>query len=138
MHDAVDSQSNHDPFYYTTLGRARFPTFRRLPVPGEHYFLAFFFLEAPDGVADGDSVSTRTASSSLTTLACAFSDSLSSSLMNSVLMLALRFSHHSLSRSVCASISSSRSRRTLLAAISLADWKMIWPHPGTRAFAWVC
>jgi hypothetical protein len=81
-------------------------------------------------------VSTRTGSSSLPALACAFSDSASSSFMKSCLMLARRFSHHSLSCSVRASISSRRSRRSLLAAISLADWKMTWPHPGTSALAW--
>ncbi len=115
------------------------------------YFLPFFFFP-PCGVAGGVAAgvavvegvsagSTMTGSSSLAALVWPFSDAPSSAGccccwgMGSVLTSPRRLSHHSLSCSSCASISSRRSRRTLFAAISLADWKMIWPQPGRRALA---
>jgi hypothetical protein len=54
-----------------------------------------------------------------------FSSSPFNSAMNSCCMAARRFSHHCFSDSVCAWISSRRFRRTPLAAISWADWKIV-------------
>ena len=112
------------PILYCTLTNTR---------PNTLYFLPFFFLEPPEGVAEGVLVSTKTGSSSLATFALSVSSS--NSFMNSFLMVVRRFSHHSFSCSVCAWISSSRSRSVVLAAISFADWKMIWPQFGARALA---
>lgn len=59
-----------------------------------------------------------------------------SSFMKSDWIVARRFSHHAFSDSVVSWISSRRLRTTVLAAISLADWKMVWPQLGERALAW--
>jgi hypothetical protein len=92
------------------------------------YFLPFFFLMLPLSVVAGGS--TMIASSSLLTLLAAVfagvcSPSVSSSFRNSFLIESLRFSHHSFSDSVFAWISSSRFRKTVFAAISFADWKIV-------------
>ena len=103
------------------------------------HFLPFFFLMLPLSVLAG--LSTKIASSSLLTLlvcdlAGVESPSDSISFRNSFLMESLRFSHHSLSDSVCAWISSRRFRKTVFAAISFADWKIDCPQLLERAFAW--
>jgi hypothetical protein len=86
------------------------------------------FLMLPLSVAAGGS--TMIASSSLLTLLAAVfagvgNPSVSSSFRNSFLIESLRFSHHSFSDSVFAWISSSRFRKTVFAAISFADWKIV-------------
>ena len=100
-------------------------------------FLPFFFLMLPLAIG----LSTKIASSSLLTLlVCVLpgtdnaSDSIS--FRNSFLMESLLFSHHCFSDSVCAWISSNLFRKTVFAAISLADWKIDWPQLLERAFAW--
>jgi len=101
------------------------------------HFLPFFFFP-PDGVAEGVFCSTSTGSSSLAAdgaLETAGLSPASSSLMKSFWICARRFSHHCFSDSVCAWISSSRLRSIVLALISLADWKMVWPQPGASALA---
>lgn len=127
-----------------------------------HFLLPFFFLP-PEGVGGADvtgpPASTRTASSSLVTTlpladesvagvtsitdsgivvatgAAAVPASLLSSCTKSFSIVARRFSHHSVSDWVLASISLSLSVSAARALISLADWKMICPHPGYRALA---
>lgn len=127
------------------------------PTPATVYFFPFFFF--PDGVAAGvtagvSCVSTSTGSSSLATLgtlvtladlACSASSSAATATAAALTDSAAawttgprRFSHHCFSWSTVSWISSRRSRRVVLAAISLADWKMIWPQLGARALACGC
>lgn len=124
------------------------PTIHTPPVKHAHFF-PFFFLEDPDGVAAAEGVvlaaSTSTPSSSDDALlaaafsAAAFSAaallSSSSSLRKSFWIDARRLSHHSFSAAAWDWISSSLLRRTAFDAISLADWKIVWPQLGARALA---
>lgn len=98
----------------------------------------------PVEFAAGPPLSTRTVSSSLTlvfadmicfTLVFSVSAGVSSSFRSSFCMDARRFSHHSFSAAVWAWISSSRLRNTVVAAISLADWKIVVPQFAWSAFA---
>ena len=120
--------------YYTTNSH---PSRTQAP-----HFLAFFFFDpagVAGGVAEGVFWSTNTGSSALATDG-AWDTTLSppsSSLMNSFCICDRRFSHHCFSDSVWAWMSSRRFRSTVLAAISLADWKMVWPQLGARALACV-
>ncbi len=86
--------------------------------------------------------STRTVSSSLVLLlagAAGFvagaAAGASSSFIKSVLIDARRFSHQSFSACTCAWTSARRFRKTVFAAISLADWKIVWPQLGASALA---
>lgn len=88
------------------------------------YFLPFFFV-----LPSGPPPSTKIPSSSLPAFPVAdlagVVGAWSNSFINSDLIVARFFSHHSFSVACWASISSNRFRSWVFAAISFADWKMV-------------